>query len=49
MNFIADSPEDVNGWVEGMELHVLRFSRTCSFASVSLLVKFASSSPPPTF
>ena len=49
MNFIADSPEDVNGWVEGMELHVLRFSKTCSVAPVSLLVKLASSSSPPTF
>ena len=49
MNFIADSPEDVNGWVEGMELHVLRFSKTCSVAPVLLLVKFASSSSPPTF
>ena len=44
MNFIADSPEDVNGWVEGMELHVLRFSETCSVAPVSLLVKLALSS-----
>ena len=41
MNFIADSPEDVNGWVEGMELHVLRFSKTSSVAPVLLLVKFA--------
>ena len=44
MNFTADSPEDVNGWVEGMELHVLRFSKTCSVAPVSLLVKLALSS-----
>ena len=49
MNFIADSPEDVNGWVEGMELHVLRFSKACNVAPVSLFVKLASSSSPATF
>ena len=38
MNFIADTPEDVNGWVEGMKIAIVQEKTSVKFIRFIIII-----------